>query len=259
VMRVDVDGAVQNSAPLPPQPDINPGLWVTESPSGKTLLLTTDEKTFRFIRSDTLATVAECQSPDDELDELSDDLTISMADSQQGFGLRIGKFCASMTPLWSLQNGHTSDVRLIGDSDLIEVNLTQIHRITLKNKSIWDWTPPGQAVPFPIEGIAVSQSSSRVAVPLVIYHSLPRPPCHDVCPMRQMNADPQQPVCVVCPGTPNFQTIFTGIVVLDTASGKQLAMVPLGDVDSHQFAFALSPDGQKLAILNKDIVELWSF
>lgn len=259
VLRVDAEGAAQVSAPLPPQPDINPGLWVTESPSGKTLLLTTDEKTFRFVRSDTLATVAECQSPNDELDELSDDLTISMADSAQGFGLHIGKFCAAMTPLWSLQNGHTSDVRLIGDSDLLEVNLSQIQRITLKDKAVWSWTPPGQAVPFAIDGIAISKSLGRVAVPLVVYHTLPRTPCHDVCPMRQMSGSAQQPVCVVCPGMPNFQTVFTGIVVLDAANGKQIAMVPLSDADSNQLALALSPNGHKLAILNKDVVELWSF
>jgi hypothetical protein len=259
VLRVNADGAIEESVPLPTQPEINPGLWITESPSGKTLLMTTDEKTFRFVRTDTLATVAECASPEDELDELSDDLTLSMADSPQGFGLHIGKFCAPMAPLWSLQNGHTSDVRLIGDSDLLEVTLSQIHRITLKNKPVWSWTPPGKAVPFPIAGIALSQSGGRVAIPLVVYRQLPPTPCHDVCPIRQMSGGTPQPVCVTCPGMPNFEKMFPGIVVLDAGSGRQIAIVPLRDADSSQLALALSPDGHKLAVLNKDVVELWSF
>jgi hypothetical protein len=257
VQRVRSDGTTQQSIPLPPQPDINPGLWVTESPSGRTLLLTTDEKTFRFVRTDTLAAIAECRSKNEELDELNDSLAISMFDGSHGFELHEGQFCAHMSLLWSVAD-RSNEVRLLDNQNVLEFGVRHVRLFTLKDKPVWNWDSPGKAVPEKNEGIAIPISENRVAFPIVVFHNLPRPPCHDVCPLGSFTDSPQRPSCEVCPGTPRYETEFLGIVVLDTATGKQLGIVPLHNADSNKLAFALSPDGHNLAIMNNAVVELWS-
>jgi hypothetical protein len=253
VQRVAPDGTKQQSVPLPPQPDINPGLWVTESPSRKTLLLTTDEKTFRFVKTDTLATIAECQPKDEELDELNDSLAISMHEGSQGFEFHEGPFCKGMSLLWPTGSSSVGEMRLLDNQDLLDVSFDRVKLLTINNQTVWEWDPPPSNVPQGLDGIAISQSQTRAAFSLAVYHSLPRPACHDVCPTR--NA--KEP-CEVCPGTPRVATEFTGVVVLDLTTGKQVAMVPLQKADSNKLAVGLSPDGHKLAIMNDSVIELWS-
>lgn len=258
VQRVNADGKTQQSVPLPAQPDMNPGLWVNESPSGKTLLLTTDEKKFLFVRTDTLATTAECQSEKEEFEELNDSVAVSLFDGPHGFELHTGQFCARMSELWSVASSRSSDLRLLNNHRILELGLEHVRLLTLKDKTVWNWDPPARNVPEAVSGVAVSSSENRVAFPLVIYHDLPRPQCHDVCPLRSLNSSPQQPPCELCPGTPKFETLFQGIVVLDTATGKEVGMVPLQKADSNKLAFSLSPDGRRLAVMNDSMVELWN-
>jgi hypothetical protein len=258
VQRVNADGVTQTSVPLPPQPKINPGLWVTESPTGRTLLLTTDEKLFRFLRTDTLATVVECRTKNDEIDQLSDDLAISMANGPHGFDLHVGPFCGDMPLLWTLADNRSSDVRLLDDSDVLEIGLHRVRRITLEDKTVWSWDAPGKTVPEAIYGVAISTSGGRVAFPLVVFHDLPPGPCSDVCPVAQFDATAQRPSCELCNSEPRFETLITGIAVLDAGTGKQVAMIALEHTSGDHLAFALSPDGHRLAIMNGPDLQLWS-
>jgi hypothetical protein len=260
IQRVNSDGATQMSASLPPQSEINPGLWLTESPSDRTLLLKTDEKTFRFIRTDTLATVAECQTKNNEIDELSDDLAISVAETESphGFDLHMGRFCGRMSLLRTLANDHGSDVRLLDDHNVLEIGLHRVRRVTLKDKTVWSWDASGKTVPEAIYGVAISTSGGRVAFPLVVFHDLPPGPCSDVCPVAQFDATAQRPSCELCNSEPRFETLITGIAVLDAGTGKQVAMIALEHTSGDHLAFALSPDGHRLAIMNGPDLQLWS-
>jgi hypothetical protein len=149
-------------------------------------------------------------------------------------------------------------VRLLDNQNVLEFGLQHVRLFTLKDKPVWNWDSPGKVVPEKNAGIAIPISENRVAFPIVVFHNLPRPQCQDVCPAWSFTESPQRPPCEVCPGIPRFETEYLGIVVLDTATGKQLGIVPLHNVDSNNLAFAFSPDGHNLAIMNNSVVELWS-
>jgi hypothetical protein len=208
------------------------------------------------VRTDTLAAIAECQPKNEELDALTDSFAISMFDGPHGFELHEGLFCGHISLLRSVAY-RSSEVRLLDNQKVLEFGLQHVRLLTLKDKSVWNWDSPGRTVPEE-SAIAMSISENRVAFPIVVYRDLPRPQCRDVCPRKSFDDSPQAPPCEVCPGIPRFEAEFLGIVVLDTATGKQLAMVPLHNANSSTLAFALSPDGHNLAIMKDSVVDLWS-
>ncbi len=240
VQRLKNDGTVENSIPIPPQPKINPGLWVEQSPSGQTLMLTTDDKFFRFVRTDTLATLTECRKENDEIHTLTDALAVGMGeDKNHQFELHYGSLCGRMPVLWSLPSGGRSDkVHLLDDGSLVEVGLEEVRRLTLRDQTVWSWKGPKGTVTEDLDGMAISRNGERMAVQLTVFHDLhPRD-------------------CMECKG-PAFESWVVGIAVLDAKSGALVATVPVDHASLNRLAFALSPDGQKLALMNGGVLELW--
>ena len=241
VQQVKNDGTIGNSIPIPPQPDINPGLWVKQSPSGKTLLLTTDEKTFQFVRADTLATVAECRTENDEVDELNDNLGLSMEDTKGPyFELHLGPFCGQMRLLWTLSSGRSSSVHLLDDGTVLEVGSQVVRRLTSADKALWHWKAPGETVPEDKGGAAaISRNGGRMAVRLTGFRML------------------RSPGCMECTG-PEFEDWNVAIVVLDLATGRQVASLPQEHNNESRLAFALSPNGKRLAVMRGGVLEMWA-
>lgn len=241
VQRVNKDGTIGNSIDIPPQPKINPGLWVDQSPSGKTLLLTTDEQFFRFVSPDTLATIAECRMKDNEVETINDNLAMGLADgSNHQFEEHAGPFCGPMPRLWPVGDGRSTDVRLLEDGSVIEVGSEAVRRLTRQDKTQWSWKSPDGTIPTGLAGIAVSRNGERVAVEEEVFHSL-----------RPLG-------CMECKG-PEFESWAVGIAVLDAATGKQVGLVPFDHATQNRTAFAFSADGKKLAVMNAGVLEMWAF
>ncbi len=240
VQRINGDGAVGNSIPIPPQPAINPGLWVKQSPTGQTLLLTTDDKAFTFVNAESLATVAECHKDNDEIETLNDKMALSMAENaHHDFELHSGPLCGSMPMLWSLSGSRSSNVHLLEDGSVLEVGSQLVRRLTLDDKPLWSWKAPHDLIPEDVDGLPISRDGSRVAVQLTAFRVL------------------RFPGCIECTG-PEFESWGVGIVVFNAATGHQVAVIPVDDASLNRLAFALSPDGHKLAVLNGSLLELWA-
>lgn len=240
VQRVNADGTMGSSIAIPPQPKINPALWIHQSPSGKTLLMTTDEKFFQFVRSDTLATVAECRTEIDEIDKLNDSMALSMAENaSHQFEMHAGPFCGPMPLLWSLAGGRSSSSYPLEDGSVIEIGLNQVRRLTLTDKTLWEWAAPAEMVPSDNDGMAMSSNGKRMAVELTAYRQL------------------RSPGCMECKG-PEFQSWGAGIAVLDLATGKLVTRVPLDHTQLNWLGIALSPDGRRLAVLSRGRLEMWA-
>ncbi len=241
VQRVNKDGTMGSSIAIPPQPKINPGLWVHQSPSDKTLLLTTDEEFFRFVSADTLETIAECRNKDNEVETINDSLAMGLAEgSNHQFEEHAGPFCGAMPKLWPVGDGRSTDVRLLEDGSVIEVGSDAVRRLTRQDKTEWSWKSPEGTIPTGLAGIAVSRNGERVAVEEEVFHSL-----------RPLG-------CMECKGPP-FESWAVGVAVLDTATGKQVGLVPLDHATQNRTAFAFSADGKKLAVMNAGVLELWAF
>ena len=241
VQRVNKDGFMGNSVAIPPQPKINPGLWVIQSPSGKTLLLTTDEQFFRFVSPDTLATIVECRMKDNEVETINDSLGMGLADgSNHQFEEHAGPFCGPMPRLWPVGDGRSTEVRLLEDGSVIEVGTEAVRRLTRQDKPQWSWKSPEGTLPTGLAGIAISRNGERVAVEEEVFHTL-----------RPLG-------CMECKG-PEFESWGVGVAVLDTATGKQVGLAPLDHATLDRTAFAFSADGKKLAVMNAGVLEMWSF
>jgi hypothetical protein len=240
VQRVKSDGTIGISIPIPPQPEINPGLWVRQSPSGRTLMMTTDEKSFRFVRTDTLAAVAECRLENDEIHTLTDDLAVSMAENKtNGFELHYGPLCGPMKMLWNLADSRSSSVHLLEDGSVLEVGQGEVRQLTVSDKTVWSWKPSGDAHPSDLDGFSASRNGERMALELTAYRTL------------------HSPSCMECKG-PSYESWGEGIAVLDAKSGELAATVPLDHAKQNRLAFALSPDGRKLAVMHDGVLELWA-
>ena len=240
VQRWNGDGTVGNSIPIPPQPKINPSLWARLSPSGRTLLLTTDEISFQFVRMDTLATTAECKKENDEIETIADNVAVSMAeDAEHQFELHAGTPCGAMPLLWKLPLGRSSSVHLLNDSALLEIGGRGVKRLTLGDKTVWSWSAPVDLIPTDIGGVAISQNGERLAMELELVHRL-----------RPFG-------CMECKG-PEYESWGVSVAVLDAATGRLVAQIPLDHTKLNGLGLALSPDGRKLAVLNGDVLELWA-
>jgi hypothetical protein len=240
VQRWNGDGTVGSSIPIPPQPKMNPSLWVRPSSSGRTLLLTTDEIAFQFVRTDTLATIAECKKENDEIETIADNMAVSMAeDAQHQFELHAGAPCGAMPLLWKVPYGRSSRVHLLNDEALLEIGGRGIKRLTLGDKTVWSWSAPGELIPTDIAGVAMSQNGERLAMELEVVHRL-------------------RPIgCMECRG-PEYESWGAAVAVLDAATGRLVAQVPLDHAKLNKLGLALSPDGRKLVVLNGDVLELWA-
>jgi hypothetical protein len=239
VQRFNPDGSAGASIALPPMPKINPALWVEQSPARHTLMLTTDEQNFRYVRSDTLATIAECANKDQSVETITDKLAIGLAEgADHQYGLHSGPLCGPSPLLWSLQSERSSDVHLLQDGTLLEVGADQVRRLTLADKSLWKWKAPEGMIPEGIQSTASSRSGERVAVELDGYRIL-----HSVG-------------CMECKG-PQSESWAAAVVVLDSATGRQIGLVALDHAYANQLGFALSPDGHKLAVLSGGDLEVW--
>lgn len=240
VQRWNGDGTVGSSIPIPPQPKINPSLWADLSPSGRTLLLTTDEISFQFVRTDTLATTAECKKENDEIETIADNMAVSMAeDAQRQFELHAGAPCGAMPLLWKVPYSRSSSVHLLNDRALLEIGGQGVKRLTLGDKTVWSWSAPGELIPTDIGGVAMSQNGERLAMELEVYHRL-----------RPLG-------CMECKG-PEYESWGVSVAVLDAATGQLVAQVPLDHAKLNRLGLALSPDGRKLVVLNGDVLELWA-
>jgi hypothetical protein len=240
VQRVRNDGSIGSSIPIPPQPEINPGLWVEQSPSGRTLMLTTDEKNFQFVRTDTLATVSACHNDTDEVHTVTDDRAVSMGeDENHQFELRYGPLCGPMGLLWSLPYGRSNRLHLLEDGSVLEIGINQVRRLTTGDKTVWSWKVPESLTAEDLDGFSVSRTGERVAFQLTAFRTL------------------HSPSCMECKGPP-FESWIVGIVVLDAKSGGLVAIVPVDHGVLNRMAFALSPDGQKLAVMHDGVLELWA-
>jgi hypothetical protein len=60
-----------------------------------------------------------------------------------------------------------------------------------------------------------------------------------------------------CKG-PEYESWGVSVAVLDAATGRLVAQVPLDHAKLNDLGLALSPDGRKLAVLNGDVLELWA-
>ena len=240
VQRWNGDGTVGSSIPIPPQPKINPSLWAGLAPSGRTLLLTTDEIAFQFVRTDTLATTAECKKENDEIVTIADNKAVSMAeDAKHQFELHAGAPCGAMPLLWKLPDERSSSVRLLNDRALVEIEGRGVKRLTLGDKEVWSWSAPGELISIDNGGVAISQNGERLALELAVFHRL-------------------RPVgCMECKG-PEYESWGVAVAVLDAATGRLVAQVPLDHVKLNDLGLAPRPDGRKLAVLNGDVLELWA-
>ena len=240
VQRVNNDGSIGSSIPIPPQPEINPGLWVEQSPSGQTLMLTTDEKNFRFVRTDTLATVAACRNDTHEVHTVTDDQAVSMGeDKHHQFELRYGPLCGPTTLLWSAASERSNRAHLLEDASVLEVGFAQVRRLTTADKTVWNWKVPENLTAEDLDGFSVSRNGKRVAFQLSAFRTL------------------HSPSCMECEGPP-FESWTEGIVVLDAKSGGLVATVPVDHGEENRMAFALSPDGHELAVMHDGVLELWA-
>jgi hypothetical protein len=240
VQQIKADGAAGNSVPIPPQPDMNPRLRLRQSPSGKTLVMTTDDEAFRFIRTDTLATLADCRTKNDEVEVINDTLGLSMEDTKGPyFDLHAGPFCGPMRKLWTLSSDRSSSVHLLEDGTLLEIGVQSVRRLTSNDKALWTWKASGALVVEDVGGSGISRDGSRLAVQLTAFKML------------------HSPGCMECTG-PESESWIVGVVVLDASTGKLVTTIPLDHANQNRLAVAFSPDGKKIAILNGGVLELWA-
>ena len=240
VQQVKADGTLGNSVEIPPQPDLNPRLRLRQSPSGKTLMLTTDDEAFRFIRTDTLATIADCSTKNDEVEVINDSLGLSMEDTKGPyFELHAGPFCGHMRLLWTLSSGRSSQDHLLEDGTLVEIGVQEVRRLTLADKTLWSWKAPEALIVEDVGGSGISRDGTRLAVQLTAFKVL------------------RSPGCMECTG-PESESWIVGVVVLDASNGKLVATIPLDHANQNRLAVAFSPDGKKIAILNGGVLELWA-
>jgi hypothetical protein len=240
VQQVKADGTLGDSVAIPPQPPINPRLRLSLSPTGKTLMMTTDDEAFRFIRTDTLATLADCRTKNDEVEVINDSRGLSMEDtSGPYFELHSGPFCGPMRKLWTLSGDRSSSVHLLEDGTVVEIGAQAVRRLTLTEKTLWSWKASGALVVEDVGGSGISRDETRLAVELTAFKML------------------RSPGCMECTG-PESESWIVGIVVLDASTGKLVATIPLDHASQNRLAVALSPDGRKIAILNGGVLELWA-
>lgn len=247
VQLVGEDGSPKATFDIP-MPKGNHLLFVRQSASGKTLLITLlDLNAYYFLREDTLSLITHCYVPPernrDEPGTFSDNIQLRFVGTQvpgSPYEMVKAPLCGEGQDLWSLG---TSIVHphLLNDSTVLELKTATsdadkpvFEVLKINGELVWKRELPKHFAAPTLLPICTTRDWHRFAVTVMELRGGSR--TFDISP----------------------RAVSMGVWIYDARTGKQIGSIKYPTLGRYEFA--LSPDGSKLAILsnNGGTMQLWS-
>ena len=266
LMRVGADGKPTAQLDVPnAQKEYE--VWdLRSSASGRTVRLRLNNKSAEFVDAQTLAVLKQCQAAEDLNDDgvLTDDLELmSHVETTQPnltYGLESKHFCEKRERLQ--QFGNIDFVpSLVSDDRLLAIAPESIALRKMSGETIWTSKAPAGRFLQQYEGDArISHDGSRAAVRVLkrIEYRTPqkRQPAEWEPDGGQHSRDGWT--------YPRVRTVEVddGVAVWDVVTGHLIGQVPIEGAEGDKYykpkaAFALSPDGKLLAVLQEGELAIW--
>jgi hypothetical protein len=256
VMLLGNDGSPKATFDVPAlhEPGWPAQLKIRESPSGRTLLISTNERNLYFLSSETLSPIAQCRLPSkqDWPDTFSDKMKINMFQDERYFPptdeLRDGPYCG-LTALLRPIGSQMVTPFFLDDSTLLgvgeepwfsgqPVNGSPLWAVKSDGTPLWSMPLPKHFTFEDNPVVSVARDGSRFALWV------------------------QQFTGGVTHFHSSFQTdvkiLDASLVVYDARTGKQVSSInPNPIAHTGLLEFALSPHGDILATLQGGILQVW--
>ena len=233
--------------PMPAKDDLTHVMSVSESPSGKTLLLRIDLHNSYFFRTDSLSLISLCEGhpklhyrdvPETFSDTIQMDFDTSTIGSNR---LWVGPLCGQSTVLGRYAMKLIEPI-LLNDSTLLQLGTSSENYDTstfevrkISGETLWSGTLPKHFLTITLPGgsVRVARDGNRFA--------------EEDVELRGGNR-----VLDIGPTTKSMW-----VRIFDSQTGKQLGLVPVAKPDIREFA--LSPEGDRVATLSLDggTLEVW--
>jgi hypothetical protein len=266
LMRVDANGKPTAQLDVPNVQKEFEVWYLRSSSSGRTVRLRLNDKSAEFVDTQTLAVIKQCQVANDLNDTglLTDDLELmSMVETTQPsltYGLERERFCKTRERLQSF--GNIDFVPSIVDDDrLLAIAPESIALRKMSGETIWTSNAPAARFLQQYEGDArLSRDGSRVAV-RVLKRIEYRTPQKRQPPEWEPDGGQHSRDGLTYPRVKTVE-VDDGVAVWDMVSGRLIGQVPVEGREGEKYykprsAFALSPDGKLLAVLQEGWLTIW--
>jgi hypothetical protein len=266
LMRVGADGKPTAQLAVPNVQKEFEVWYLRSSASGRTVRMRLNNKSVEFVDTQTLAVIKQCQVANDLNDTglLTDDLELmSMVEMTQPsltYGLESERFCEKRERLQSFGNiGFVPS--MVDDERLLAIAPESIALRKMSGETLWTSKAPAGRFLQQFEGDErLSRDGSRVAV-RVLKRIEYRTPQKRQPPMGEPDGGQHSRDGWTYPRVKTVE-VDDGVAVWDVASGHLIGQVPVDGSEGEKYykpksAFALSPDGKLLVVLQEGELTIW--